>query len=870
MRLWIAVASLSAVVGCTDLPALDLGRCGNGVVEPALGEDCDGPDDPRCGAPDDLGRACRRLCDDAIDACPSGSGCGDDGVCRAASAAFTAGSVRPWVAADTLVVDANGDGAVDLVGISSQRIDLALGTVTGELTATTSVAGPYVTGAAALGDPTGDGLPDVLVPTPVGVVTLAGDALDGLVPVAQSSFPVEPPGRLLYRTVALSGGVTLASMADGLPGRGALVNDNAATPDGREFLLFPPGLSIDDVVGDEILYTTRLNPTLALEGLIIVPFPDRLWMVRVTPVVQTGEPLPRLHFEDLAVVTLTDTACGSLRWAGLTRVDPGDSVDLTLVTQTPTGRSCIATMLARPIALTGQPVRGFEGTAPRRLWQEPVTGPTMPMLEPLALDDGRDTTWFDGGNLQSLRYSIVAARRDVRVLACAPDGITACELTDPARRHPRDWDRAAFVDLDPSDPDNQRTLVGWRTGEAGLDLFFPVELGGVPVLNDAGLATAAPVFGLRAGDFDGDGATDLAIATGERVPGVQPDDDAVYVAFGRGGGVPTAPILAGRFGFVVAMAPVSLPVADEFDAVDDLLVVAERGFADATPVRGAAVLLGSTSQRMVAPLILPVDRGAVSTPIAIAAMNLDERQGEDLIVLTKRSDGYGIMPFSPDGFTMELLTETPIAFDAPLSLEGALWVTLASTGPTRVAAGADQQGRVVAVSFACTTTCTPTPNVRSIGVADLGPVSSLRAADLDGDGDLDLVGVFGGRGRPTSTVALWRNDGDLPTTPTARLTLDGAFFDAAVTDLDRDGHVDLLVAGRAGVLRSEADDWTWPAPEPLVPRDEEAPMVFIDAPDLDRDGLPDLIIGTGTDRRHPTELGLLYQVEQRAGAVEGL
>ena len=80
--------ALSAAA-CAELEALDPEACGNGVVEPQVGEDCDGRVDPalgedlECGSEDAGGQACRYVCDGAE--CPIGWTCEDDGICRAPS-----------------------------------------------------------------------------------------------------------------------------------------------------------------------------------------------------------------------------------------------------------------------------------------------------------------------------------------------------------------------------------------------------------------------------------------------------------------------------------------------------------------------------------------------------------------------------------------------------------------------------------------------------------------------------------------------------------------------------------------------------------------------------------------------------------------
>ena len=76
------------LAACAELPPLAENLCGNAIVEAANGEDCDtfAVGDLRCGAPGDLARSCRFVCDDTD--CPAGMACGADRMCRRPSGAF--------------------------------------------------------------------------------------------------------------------------------------------------------------------------------------------------------------------------------------------------------------------------------------------------------------------------------------------------------------------------------------------------------------------------------------------------------------------------------------------------------------------------------------------------------------------------------------------------------------------------------------------------------------------------------------------------------------------------------------------------------------------------------------------------------------
>ena len=93
--------------------------CGNRVLEPEVGEDCDGTateygPDARCGPPEDAVTACRLTCDrqDEVDRCPAGWGCGTDGVCRKPNGKLELG---PLNGAARGLGDLDGDGRNDVV-----------------------------------------------------------------------------------------------------------------------------------------------------------------------------------------------------------------------------------------------------------------------------------------------------------------------------------------------------------------------------------------------------------------------------------------------------------------------------------------------------------------------------------------------------------------------------------------------------------------------------------------------------------------------------------------------------------------------------------------------------------------------------------
>jgi hypothetical protein len=129
-------ALLAVTAGCADLAELSAnGSCGNMIVEPGEGEDCDtfaefeGTECVRPGRP----RACRYVCGsgarDESMVCPPGWACASDGVCRVPSGRFAVSGGEPSSLYPPLLVDFDGDGEPDRV--ARDAIAIAFGTSAG-------------------------------------------------------------------------------------------------------------------------------------------------------------------------------------------------------------------------------------------------------------------------------------------------------------------------------------------------------------------------------------------------------------------------------------------------------------------------------------------------------------------------------------------------------------------------------------------------------------------------------------------------------------------------------------------------------------------------------------------------------------------
>lgn len=165
-RTAIAIALL--LTTCKPLIDLDFGSCGNGLVEPDLGEACDTAVDltlgHRCGPPSVPSQACQYICGSAGGQCPAGWVCGDDEVCMHAITEFEPISGAAF-GSDLLYLqsaDFDGDGRRDLIASTGATATLEFNDGRGGFTDPFDLPLPH-NFEPALSDLDGDGRTDVTI-----------------------------------------------------------------------------------------------------------------------------------------------------------------------------------------------------------------------------------------------------------------------------------------------------------------------------------------------------------------------------------------------------------------------------------------------------------------------------------------------------------------------------------------------------------------------------------------------------------------------------------------------------------------------------------------------------------------------------------
>jgi hypothetical protein len=285
------------------------------------------------------------------------------------------------------------------------------------------------------------------------------------------------------------------------------------------------------------------------------------------------------------------------------------------------------------------------------------------------------------------------------------------------------------------------------------------------------------------GDFNHDCATDFATA--------DQFANSVTVRFGSGGGA--FPTLATINGFVT---PVAIVSADfNGDGAPDLAVGNQAGFS-ADPVGHIISILlnnndGSGTFTTLATASSPATNGFVTR---LVATDLNEDGNVDLLAVDVASSPNGVRYYAGDGtghFAAPVIistdTHSPNALVA-VDLNGDHHLDLAvTTGDSTAIFLGNGNGTFGAPTYLLY----PDPIEGADGAVH------VAAADIDHDGDIDLVTAAGNF---PGGVTVFRNNGDATFTRN-RFKINSVVTNpifVALADLDGDGNIDIVTANQFG------------------------------------------------------------------------
>ena len=723
MRGLLVVALLGA---CAELPAVPAGVCGNGVVEAAAGEECDGA--AGCGAADG-GNACYLVCDpDQGGACPDGYQCGADLRCRRPTEAFALATVQPVGPYGASTADMDGDGAADLLGYDSRGLLIRWGgDDTAVFAASTRVALPLAPTAPAAPDVDGDGARDLAVPVAdVGYGLFVADGARGLVPAAQSAVELAAGCAEVVAGTIRTDGNAIDQPEILLAIGGAVVQfiDQESCepdPDGDCTIAAGGGAVVGDGFATGTLGYGALHGvdpdeqfTIAVAGASTIS----VWGDHVDP--------GTLRPEKVGTWTL-DEPIGADGAVWIDRFDGDACPDL--VVDTGAGGS---------LQVVYGTCLGLAGGAPVRHARPP--GPVIGAGD------------ADGDGIGELIYAVAVddATFDGWVVATwapasdrsgwAPRTLIAVASDEPRDAIVVDYNRDGFADVALAHA-GAPTVDFLMSYAGGGYTRFPVDVGGVP-------------RHLARGDFDGDLHGDVVVTAANAA---DPEGrDRVVVLYGEPDGRPVAQHV-GDFAAAARPARVAGGVQPQIDSV---LVVSNDLDEAAACTQRLAVLIGDTSRLPLSPYVHLLGEGVTAEPVLpLRAVDVSTPEAPRVLAIgfiappageTLPRTSIAVLDVAGAQYAYGGLETSIAGVDLPPGeVPDALWQTGEIDGdPATVDAVAVGGGHAVVVhAGADALAAAPQP------LADaLADPTWLELADVDGDGDDDALGISDGR--------LWLVDND--------------------------------------------------------------------------------------------------------------
>ncbi len=608
----------AAAAGCADLEDIELGRCGNRVLDAA--EDCDGHGlgASPCASPGEA-HACRYTCDyeGGTVACPPGFRCGVEDVCTKPSNQLEL-LESPLLArsGDVLAAaDFDGDRRADLAIASADAPELVVTFLSGLEVVAEDVIAVTPTRTLAVGRIDGDERPDIALGAEAALVSV-GSAAGGR-QLVSTAFAPYTFNTTVARVVAApaqaslyAGGNPQAQLEPDADTESVVIDVGGA---GYFFLRNP----YDGTTPQAGVLPALSTHVETRRGAIFArppgsPACDEVAFAFAAPARVVVVPLCDLCGSPLAVET-PPVGCDPLPAGQVEVVLPGggDVVGMwTAEVVEDDGTSDPGLELLVAVARGGViEIDVVEEGAPQSVTVRtdalPEIGALLGGATPL---DIRDLN-ADGA------LDVISSRA---LYASKPGGHYEAAVPSSAR-----WDEVAVADFD---GDGRLDVAAARRGPpvdadddlsgaamTGLDVLIGTS---TSYFNPSTLATAGKAAVLGSGDFDGDGLADLALREravdrpGERLPSCAEFDD-LAVLYGSAAGLSQREVVA-RLSGIEDVATGRLPRLDKRDGISDFGVVSQclEGGDPATPDQArVTVFYGATNRQIVAPYLLNDERG---------------------------------------------------------------------------------------------------------------------------------------------------------------------------------------------------------------------------------------------------------------------
>lgn len=609
----IGLACTAGFAGCADLSEMEEGFCGNGVVEPEYGEDCDNFPYETCIGPGEKNE-CRLDCspagdDDVRPACPTGWGCGTDDLCRQPDGTF---DEQAWVSLEDApklaVADIDGDRRADLVAVTTQELIVSFFDNEGNVAK--SVHRYSFPTAPAVGQLTSDDSPQDVVLLSNGMTVLPGGKDRSLQPTAYAPFSVNAPSAKAVVMEAMPMGVDPTNPGKWVGDEIIVLAGGTARYIGRTSQSELMSMDAPNAVfaGDPLVGS--LNQNWPCDDLVL-NFEGAENIIRYNPCAYNAQDVFGWNHNEVSIAVRLPDGTKVATPALLVDVNLDGQLDFVVGVSTAGMPADEALLSALPVVAYGVGDGTFNSTPPPPLPDPPPDPP-----DPLEPGDG-NADWLALPNTPGLDRTD-KPQMPLAIGDLNDDGIADYVMRDAVlvsivgwgQGNPKNpnygalatndgylWDQAVIADFNANGlPD---VMVG-SIDEHGITFYNGTGNG---LFNEFWMRTRGYPAHFTVGDFDGDLVLDLAFAETnvETVDGSDPGD-ALSIVFGQGFGGPSDPVTMGYLGNIEQIGAGSM-AAFYLDDIDDLIVIS-RPDDDPTTNVSIASLGGSSDRQMLSPFIL--------------------------------------------------------------------------------------------------------------------------------------------------------------------------------------------------------------------------------------------------------------------------